>query len=193
MRRSAEMMGASLDPAVLARGVLFRRRLTTALQAVHQRNEVHITARELKAAVSYILFGLYDCEDLHSNPDLRLHAPADHVFDPDSPLRQGELLRELARLDPGLEAHARVDRYLAGRGAPATDHGAQRYPDLPLRQARRRAWFDWTDLQIEAVGGEPGALGLKDGRHFVAFREFPCRRSRSDDAYGMPFAADCPG
>jgi hypothetical protein len=173
MRRSAEMMGASSDATVLARGALFRRRLTTALQAVHQRNEVHITARELKATLSYILFGLYDCQDVHADPDLQLHAPADYAFDPLTPLRQGELLRELTRLDPGLEAHARIDRYLARRGAPATDHGAPRYPDLAIRQARRRAWFDWTDLQIEAVGGEAAALSLKDGHRVTEFRDFP--------------------
>ena len=45
----------------------------------------------------------------------------------------GVLLRELVRLDPALEAQARVDRYLSGRGAPdrfravsavAWNHGA---------------------------------------------------------------------
>jgi hypothetical protein len=174
MRRSADMMGASLDARVLEQGVLFRRRLSSALQAVHQRNEVHITARELKAAISYILFGLYSCEDLHANPDLSPHSPSDYVFDPESPLRQGELLRELTRLDPGLEAHPRVDRYVARHGGvPGREHGAPLYPNLPLRQARRRAWFDWTDAQIEAVAGQAGALGLKGGRRFAEFRDFP--------------------
>ena len=84
MKRSADIMGASADPQHVAQGARFRARLTTALQAVHQRNEVHITARELKAAVSYILFGFYSCEDLHANPALTLHSPSDHVFDPDS-------------------------------------------------------------------------------------------------------------
>lgn len=178
MRRSALMMGASSDPSVLAEGWLLRGRLTAALQAVHQRNEVHITARELKAALSYILFGLYACEDLHADPNLKLHHPADHAFDADSPLRQGELLRDLARLDPGLEAHAKVDRYLRGRGAPDPAHGARRFRDAernppPLRQARRRAYLGWTDAQILAVGGSNHALTLKDGRHFASFRDFP--------------------
>jgi len=178
MKRSADIMGASADPQHVAQGARFRARLTTALQAVHQRNEVHITARELKAAVSYILFGLYSCEDLHANPALTLHSPSDHVFDPDSDRRQGELLRELVRLDPALEAQARVDRYLSGRGAPDPAHGAVRHRDaegrpLPLRTARRRAWFEWSDHQIEAVGGEPDALRLKDGRCFDQFRRFP--------------------
>lgn len=178
MRRSALLMGASRDPHMMDEGRLLRLRLTAALQAVHQRNEVHITARELKAALSYILFGLYACEDLHADPSLSLHDPADHAFDAESSLRQGELLRELARLDPGLEAHAKVDRYLRGRGAPDPAHGARRFRDAernppPLRQARRRAYLGWTDGQIEAVGGDRNALTLKDGRHFAAFRDFP--------------------
>lgn len=178
MKRSAEMMGASLDPLVLANGRLMRSRLTEALQAVHQRNEVHVTARELKAALSYILFGLYDCTDLHENPNLLLHDPADHAFDPESPARQGELLRELARLDPALEAHARIDRYLAGRGPPDAAHGAPRFRDavgapLPLRTARRRAYLTWSDAQIAAVSGEVHALALKDGRRSSEFRDFP--------------------
>jgi serine/threonine protein kinase len=178
MRRSALLMGASRDPHMLNEGGLLRQRLTAALQAVHQRNEVHITARELKATLSYILFGLYACEDLHADPSLSLHYPADHAFDAESSLRQGELLRELARLDPGLEAHAKVDRYLRGRGPPDPAHGACRFRDAqrnpaPLRQARRRAYLGWTDGQIEAVGGDRNALTLKDGRHFTAFRNFP--------------------
>ncbi|AHF86627.1 hypothetical protein RLEG3_12210 [Rhizobium leguminosarum bv. trifolii WSM1689] len=178
MRHSALMMGASRDPLVLDEGRLLRERLTAGLQAVHQRNEVHITARELKAALSYILFGLYACEDLHADPSLTLHHPADHAFDADSVLRQGELLRELARLDPGLEAHAKVDRYLRGHGPPDPIHGARRFRDAernppPLRRARRRAYLGWSDAQIEAVGGAKDALTLKDGRHFTIFRDFP--------------------
>lgn len=178
MRRSAMMMGASCDQLVLDEGRLLRERLIAALQAVHQRNEVHITARELKAALSYILFGLYACEDLHADPTVTLHHPADYAFDADSPLRQGELLRELARLDPGLEAHAKVDRYLRGRAPPDPAHGARRFRDverspLQLRRARRRAYFCWTDAQIEAVGGGKDALTLKDGRHLAPFRDFP--------------------
>jgi hypothetical protein len=178
MKRSADMMGASDDPQVLAQGTLMRRRLTEALQAVHQRNEVHITARELKAALSYILFGLHACEDLHKHPDLKLHHPADHAFDPESPARQGELLRELARLDPALEANARIDRYLSGRGAPDPKHGAARFRDesgalFSLASSRRRAWFEWSDDQILAVGGETNSLTFKEGRRSTEFRDFP--------------------
>lgn len=181
------MMGASDDAHVRARGNLLRGRLTDALQAVHLRNEVHVTARELKAAISYVLFGLHACEDLHRQPDLALHDPADHAFDPDSPNRQGELLRELARLDPALQVNARVDRYLVAHGAPDPSHGAPRFRDeigrpLPLRQARRRAFFTWSPDQVEAVGGDAFALSLRDGRHSTAFRRFPLLAREEQEA-----------
>src|SRR5690606_13574733 len=135
---------ASTDAAVLAQGALLRRRVAAAFQAVHQRNEVHITARELKAALSYILFGIHACDDVHESIDLPPHVPADAAFNPASPLRQGELLRELTRLDPALEAHARIDRYLVSRAAPDPAHGAPRYPNAGLASARRRAYLAWT-------------------------------------------------
>ncbi len=173
IRASAEMMGASMDLNTLAAGALLRDRLFDALQAVHQRDEIYITARELKAALSYILFGIYACEDLHRDPSIPPHDPSDFAFNPNSPLRQGELLRELARLDPALEANSRIDRYLTSPGAPSAQHGAPRYPELSLRQARRRAYFTWTNDQIEAVGGVKGGLSLAQGRHFADFRNFP--------------------
>jgi len=138
MRVSAEMMGASDDQGVLSQGALLRRRLTAALQAVHQRNEVHITARELKVALSYILFGTRSCEDLHADVALPSHAPADFAFDLGSELRQGELLRELARLDPALEAHARIDRYLIDPGATIIDPEAA---DLAYQDLVVQAWL----------------------------------------------------
>lgn len=178
MRRSADMMGASVDPSILAEGNRLRARLTDALQTVHQRNEIHITARELKAAISYILFGLHACEDLHAKPDLEPHDPADNAFNPESHARQGELLRELARLDPALEGHARVDRYLVARGGPDPAHGARRFHDavgrpLPLRNARRRAYLTWSADQVRAIGGDGHALTLRDGRRADEFRRFP--------------------
>jgi serine/threonine protein kinase len=178
MKRSADMMGASVNPSIIAEGNRFRARLTDALQTVHQRNEIHITTRELKAAISYILFGLHACQDLHENPDLEPHDTADHAFNPESPARQGELLRELARLDPALEGQARVDRYLVGRGGPDPAHGARRFRDvvgrpLPLRSARRRAYLGWSADQVQAVGGDGHALTLRDGRRADEFRRFP--------------------
>jgi hypothetical protein len=171
--RSAAMLGASDDPVTRNRGRQFVDRLTEALQAVHQRNEVHITARELKAALSYVLFGVEWCADLHAHPEQGPWAAADLAFDALSPLRQGELLGELACLDPALEAHPRIDRYLLSHSESDSELGPPRYPDLPLRSARRRAYFEWSAEQIEQVGHSRDALGLARGRHFRRFRDFP--------------------
>jgi hypothetical protein len=171
--RSARFLGVSHDQADRQQGELLRARLGEALQIVHQRNEVHITMRELKAALAYILFGTLYCTELHSDPNKDQETPWDLAFDPASPLRQGELLRELARLDPALEAHPLIDRYLLGHGGPDPEHGALRYPDLSLKSARRRAYFEWTEPQIKAVGGSADALGLAGAAHFKPFRDFP--------------------
>jgi hypothetical protein len=171
--RSARLLGTSEVETERRQGALLRERLGDAFQVVHQRNEVHITTRELKAAVSYILFGTRYCADIHAHPNQAPDSPWDLAFDPGSPLRQGELLRELTRLDPALEAHPRIDRYLLGRGVPDPEHGAPRYPELTLKSARRRSYFEWTAAQIEAVGGAPDALRLAGTRHFRKFRDFP--------------------
>jgi serine/threonine protein kinase len=171
--RSAQLFGFPETDTEARRATLFRSRLVGALQAVHQRNEVHITTRELKAALSYILFGVHYCKDLHEDPELMPPQSWNLAFDPSSPQRQGEVLRELTRLDPGLSSHARLDRYLSGRGAPDPGHGAPRYPENKVDIARRRAYFEWSVHQVQAVCGNETDFGLSRGRHFAAFRDFP--------------------
>jgi serine/threonine protein kinase len=136
-------------------GPRLRERLTDALQACHQRGEVHITARELRAALSYILFGVHDCAELHENPELCPPRYYQQAFDAHAPQRQGELLAELARFDPALEAHPALDRQLL-KEAPA--HSLNR-----LAEARRRAYFERSDAVIQ----------LADGRHLDRFRNAP--------------------
>ncbi|MBK1650312.1 hypothetical protein [Rhabdochromatium marinum] len=134
-------------------GARFKTRLLDALQACHQRGEIHITARELRAALSYIFFGLEACADRHAQPDRPLEPAARRVFDPNSPGRQGELLRELTRLDPALDSDPDLDRELLSVAA----HPA--HPDA-LAQARRCAYFERPD----------GAVILADGQHYGRFR-----------------------
>lgn len=142
-----------------------RRRLFEALQAVHLRGETHITVRELRAALVYILFGMHSCRDYHDGAaDARPYW--DRAFDAQSPGRQGEALRELARFDPALEAHPHIDRALQN-GQPGREGES-------LGSVRRRAWFEWTEQQIEeAAGGETDALDLAGGRHLRLFRGLP--------------------
>ena len=167
----AEVLGQ--PPPVRQRA---RERLFAALQAVHLRGETHITVRELRAALVYVLFGLHDCSDYHSGPDRpRMPRPqsyADRAFSPESPGRQGEVLRELVRFDPALEAHPQIDRYLLR--SPSSDHPphAPRHHPLPLAAARRRAYFEWSKQDIERlVPGDPDALDLARGRHLRQFRD----------------------
>lgn len=98
-------------------GPRLRAQLTNLLQACHQRGEIHITARELRAALSYGLFGIDACADLHANPDERPVSLGRRIFDATSPRRQGELAAEMARFDPALESDPLIDRKLL-RAAP---------------------------------------------------------------------------
>lgn len=137
-----------------------RYRLTDALQACHQRGEIHITARELRAALSYIFFGVHDCTELHENPDLRPVRFWQRAFDAHSPHRQGELLAELARFDPALEAHPTLDRALLKEASLGLGEGR-------LAGGRRRAWFTYPAGEGELP------IRLANGRHFTRFRDFP--------------------
>ena len=137
-------------------GLRVRQQLTSALQACHQRGEIHITARELRATLSYLFFGVQDCAELHKNKDLRPDQYFQRAFDAHSPQRQGDLLAELVKLDPALEADPILDRKLLKE--------AIRVPDAPMKGrlawARRRAYFE-------------GAIFLANGRYLSRFHDLP--------------------
>lgn len=155
-----------------------RRRLFEALQAVHLRGEVHITVRELRATLVYILFGVHFCADYHDYQRASVALPYwDRAFAPDSPRRQGEVLRELARFDPALEAHPHIDRHLLSKLAYDGSQAAPHYAQLSLESARRRAFFEWTEEHIAGVAaGEPDALGLARGQYLCHFRNLPLKQ-----------------
>ena len=143
------------------------KRLFDALQAVHLRGETHITVRELRASLVYILFGTHYCTDYHNLDDDKEGWPQpywDRAFAPDSAARQGEVLGELIRFDPALEAHPKVDRFLSRNLQDGETLGG----------ARRRAYFEMSEKRIETVA-EPDALGLARGRHMAQFRDLPIR------------------
>jgi serine/threonine protein kinase len=160
-----------------------RQRLFEALQAVHLRGETHITVRELRAALVYVLFGVHYCDDYHSGQYIDERAPLpywDRAFAADSVARQGEVLRELARFDPGLESHPQIDRYLISQPLIDSSRSTPRYPELQLESARRRAFFEWTEddlLQVlRDVEAPTEALGLARGNHIRQFRHVPLIR-----------------
>ncbi|MDD5177526.1 MAG: NERD domain-containing serine/threonine-protein kinase [Sterolibacterium sp.] len=148
-------------------GAFIRQQLKDALQASHQRGEIHITARELRAALSYIFFGIHDCQELHDDPGIRPQSFADRTFDAFSPQRQGELLAELCRFDPALESHPAVDRWLKK---------TKNFAGLQLASARRLAWFTTSPNSL------PGDIGLYQGQTLERFRRVPFMSEAEKDA-----------
>jgi serine/threonine protein kinase len=171
--RAARLFGPETLPVLDEREVRHRsrQRLFEALQTVHLRGETHITVRELRAALVYVLFGIHFCDDYHAASETGAVAYWDRAFWVDSPARQGEVLAELARFDPALEAHPQIDRYLVSRPAADGSKTAPHYPQLRLESARRRAFFEWTRTDGEQVAGDPDALDLARGRHVRLFRQ----------------------
>ena len=162
-----------------------RTRLFHALQAVHLRGETHITVRELRAALVYILFGIHSCQDYHADPKTEEvggmpdpQSYADRAFSPESSGRQGEVLRELARFDPGLDAHPRIDRRLLRPQPIENDSQLPHYKGLSLAAARRRAYFEWSETEVERLTGDRYALDLARGSHLREFLDL----AKSDNA-----------
>ncbi|MBL8393493.1 MAG: hypothetical protein JNK99_01920 [Candidatus Accumulibacter sp.] len=181
-------------------GALLRARLAAALQACHLRGEVHITARELRAALVFILFGVHDCHELHATLDLTPPRYWDRAFAADSPQRQGELLTELACFDPALDSNPLLDRHLLREIPHAPEESAD-----ALASARRRAWFEWDAARYAAVHLPADALPLFGGEHLDRFRRLPmmtederaalCRQlclgiARLEDLPDVAFAGD---
>ncbi len=178
--RAMQLFGPEKIPTKVDAGIRIRARarLFEALQAVHLRGEIHITARELRAALVFALFGLHSCSDYHNESTEVLQPYWDRMFDPLAVGRQGELLEELVRFDPGLEAHAFIDRYLSSpldsdTAGPAPHYGSSQ----PLESSRRRAYFEWTEDHVLGVGGDRDALALARGENLRLFRDLALLRA----------------
>jgi len=174
---TAHRLLAGPDSAQGQLGQRLRSRLSNALQAVHQRGQIHITTRELRGMLGYVLFGVNRCEELHNDPGLRPGSLWDMLFSPDSPYRQGDLLRELAALDPALESHPQLDRWLMGHTAREISGAGPGYPGLWRDSARRRAYIEWSEQQIEALTGDSNSLPLASGDHLRLFKEAALKSS----------------
>ena len=154
-----------------ARGARVRRRLADALQASHLRGEIHITARELRAALVFIFFGIHYCEELHENPELNPAPYWDRAFVAAGAAaegRQGELLAEVAHFDPALEADPILDRHLLRHGTPP-----ERESPGGLASARRRAFFEWDEAELTALNLRRDVLYMHGARHLDRFRRVP--------------------
>ena len=177
VRRAMRRFGPQAPKDARARA---RQRLFEMLQAVHLRGETHITVRELRATLVYILFGVHFCRDYHNGADVSLPY-WDRAFSPESPGRQGEVLQELIRFDPALEAHPQIDRHLLRTPSIDTSRGVPHYPGLTLRSARRRAYFEWTEDNIAMLAVDPHTLDLAQARHYREFRSLTIVEADLDD------------
>ncbi|MDA1054571.1 MAG: hypothetical protein O3C40_29420 [Planctomycetota bacterium] len=149
-----------------------RSRLVEALQAVHQRGQVHVTTRELRGALSYIFFGLHYCDDLHNDPELQPVHYWERAFASDSEMRQGELLSELQRLDPAYGADPAVDRYLRSHDPVVDPLKPPKFADQEsLLSKRRRAYFEWLDHHGKSITGQVHAVPLFQSQSLSRFRE----------------------
>jgi serine/threonine protein kinase len=190
VHRAARIFGPEGLPALVDNQIRHRARgrLFEALQAVHLRGETHVTIRELRGSLVYILFGVHFCENYHAEAEVPALPYWDRAFAPDSPDRQGEVLRELARFDPALEAHPQIDRYLLSEPSPDSVKTAPHYRKPSgdeecqgyLRSVRRRAYFEWTKEHIEQVAGDCDALDLARGRYLRLFRNLPLENEEVD-------------
>ena len=173
--RSVQMLRKD-DP----RSTLIRQQLAAALQAVHQQGRFHITTRDLRAALSYIFFGLNYCTDLHQvetaslagEQDDTIRNPGhyfDRAFDSQAPSRQGELLKALAYFDPAMDSHPKIDRHLVAN----LETDPTRSIERQLDSARRRAYFEWSTADLQDLGLNRQDLGLARRTHNDQFRTFP--------------------
>jgi len=124
-------------------------RLLRAFRMIHQKGEVHITARNLRGALTYIFFGVHSCRQLHEDPTLAPLPYYERAFNVSTENRQGELLVELGKLDPAIEACPRQDKLLL-----SLDDGKS----ISLPGLRRRAYFEGvpggdTNSSVDVVGG----------------------------------------
>ena len=153
-----------------------RQRLFEALQAVHLRGETHITIRELRATLVYILFGTNYCSEYHSGDtkqNTEYFLPYwDRAFSPISPSRQGEVLKELPRFDPGLDANPQIDRCLLRESSNYSGGSRDHHTlQLTLPSHRRYAYFQWSEEKVSRITGQNDSLGLAQGQHLRTFRE----------------------
>lgn len=99
-----------MDPAM---GTVVRQRLKFLFQITHFRHRVHITIRELRSALAYILFGIRECCDIQAHleqPEETL--PFVYYNSVFARCEQDRLLKRLAELDVVEVANPQLDNQL---------------------------------------------------------------------------------
>jgi predicted Ser/Thr protein kinase len=103
-------------------GPQIRLRLKALFQVAHFRQRLHITIRDLRSALAYILFSIDDCEGIREilNNRARLseyigrffyNAPYD--FEQPGRVSNDRLVRLLSEIDPGQVANPKLDAHIA--------------------------------------------------------------------------------
>ncbi len=136
------------------------------LQLVHQLGKVHITIRELRAFISYVLYGINYCDDYHSNDNIDLEYFFNRIFDTLSTARQGELLKEISQLDPSLISHPDIDKYLL-----LSDNKI--FNELNFTERKRKYFMTESSDEILKIKGDNNYFGINKAKHFENFLNFP--------------------
>jgi len=103
-------------------GLQIRARIKTLFQIAHLRRRLHITIRDLRSALAYMVAGTLDCDEIHAlynDPSKRLEYLGrfyyNALFESAQPTHttQDRLVRLLLEADPGKTANPRLDAELA--------------------------------------------------------------------------------
>jgi serine/threonine protein kinase len=164
-------------------------RLERLLLLTHLRRRRHITMRDLRSTLAYLISGDAGCEDIHAMREGRMadRSPRDLTYwraiftAPDG---LDDLTADLADLDPGREARPTLDRFLYFHRQPAdaeqrralfadnSDLAPQTYTSEAdwIADVKRRLYFDGAPLSVELLGGAAGSglLAYRYADEFLA-------------------------
>jgi hypothetical protein len=142
-------------------------RIARVFQAVHLKGNLHITARSLRAALSYIFFGWHDCNDLHSDPKIEPVKYWDRIFDLNSEFRQGELLESISAVDPALESQPQIDKTLLkiiAKNDSQNINAKNSFDSL-----RRKAYFEGLGNEYDSNETLAQIIDIYHGKHIEKF------------------------
>lgn len=141
-------------------GSQIRARLKALFQIAHLRRRLHITIRDLRSALAYMLAGTSDCDEIHTllaDPAQRSEYLARFYYNAlfgdgtTARITQDRLIRLLVEVDPGRVSNPRLDAVLT--------FGAQQELKL-LPPFDARSAFDLELVQEQRKGRESAAQRL---------------------------------
>lgn len=103
-------------------GPQIRLRLKALFQVAHFRQRLHITIRDLRSALAYILFSIDDCDGIHELLNDRTRLPeyigrffynAPYDFEQPERTSNDRLVRLIAQIDPGQVSNPKLDAHIA--------------------------------------------------------------------------------